>query len=209
MSVKMWVNFIETVALIAIVIAVVLLSYKYVRAAVKRFILMRSIKKTCCGKRYKLEKLSSSYISVFRPTEKIQLLITTPETRYGVRFFTCLRYKDTYTFADARHYTTQSNAGTMLVNTNPLTTGMANKSSGILMPQTHKAGKGGMSEFEIVGKEAKNASCADTEMILCVNPIPIELRRVKGNTTVELFDGDELDGYTVYSGKGLLKLLNG
>ena len=206
MSVHMWVKFISTVAAAALVIAALLFSYKYLRAAVKRFFLVRSIKKTCRKKKYKLEKLSSCWTSIFRPTYKSAFLITTPEGEYSVSFFSCLRYKDTYTFADARHYTTQSNAGTMLVNTKQLSTGMANKSEGMLMPQAHKPEKGDMKGFSVSGKETEDAA-SGAERILCINPVPIELRCVKGNTTVQMFDGDELDGYKVYSGKGLLEFL--
>ncbi len=170
---------------------------------------MRSLKRTCRRRKYKLEVIKSCYRSVISPVDGCELLITTPEKKYCVKFFTCLRYKDTYTFADVGHYTTESNAGMTLVNMNPFTSGMGRKDPSLAIEHFHRVENEGMNEMEIIGGETDDAPTAypDAEMILCVNPIPVEMRCVKGSTTVQMFDGDVLDGYTVYSGKALLTLL--
>lgn len=208
--IESWIIFAASVAAIVIVSLLVVKSYKYIRALAKRWQLMHSLKRVCRLKNYKMEKLSSYYRSIFRASDKNEILITTPKKKYCIKFFTCLRYKDTYTFADVKHYTTASNAGMTLVNMNPFISGISKKDPSLQIPHFSKVKNEGVTEFEITGGEVGDASrsYADAEMILCISPIPIEMRRVKGNTTVQMFDGDELDGYVVYSGKALLSYLN-
>lgn len=209
-TVESWLTLAAVIIAAVIVVLLVVKSYKYIRAFFKRLGLMHSLKKMCRRRKYKMERLSSCYGSIFRHTDGDDLLITTPTEKYAVKFFTCLRYKDTYTFSDIKHYTTASNAGMTLVNMNPFISGIAKPDPSLKIPHFYKAASGSVEEVEVTGGEESGAlhPHRDAKSVLCVNPIPIELRRVKGNTTVQVFDGDELDGYTVYSGSALLSHLD-
>lgn len=47
----------------------------------------------------------------------------------------------------------------------------------------------------------------DAKPLLCLNPISVQMQKVKGSGVVTIFDGDELCGYTAYSASGLLNLM--
>lgn len=205
-----WIKLFAAIAAIAIPVFIVCVSYKYVRALVKRMSLMRSVKRVCREKGYRLEKLASCYKSVFRPTEEPELMITTPEKKLRVKFFACLKYGDTYTFENLKHYTTKSNAGMTLVNRGINPSGIAKKNYSLFLSPTHKVENEGVTEVEITGGTCVGSvEVFDGESILCVNPIPIEMRRVSGSGTEQVFDGDKFDGYTVYSGNALCGALAG
>ena len=152
-TVESWLTLAAVIIAAVTVVLLVVKSYKYIRAFFKRLGLMHSLKKMCRRRKYKMERLSSCYRSIFRPAEGDDLLITTPTEKYAVKFFTCLRYKDTYTFSDIKHYTTASNAGMTLVNMNPFISGMAKTDPSLKIPHFYKAANGSAEEVEVTGEE--------------------------------------------------------
>ena len=207
-NIKAYIKVIVTVALIAAACVLIYKSFKYIRAFVKRSMLVAKLKKLCRENGYTMEKLSSYYKSVFTMTDGPEVLITTPDKKYCVKFFTCLRYKDTYTLADAEHYTTKSNVNMTLVDTKYPSSGLVNVGE-LWMPRIARFGAGVVNEVEVIddGKDAKADEHPDAVKVLCMNPIPVEIRKVVKSTTEQVFDGDEVDGYTVYSGDGLCRAL--
>ena len=51
--------------------------------------------------------------------------------------------------------------------------------------------------------EIEEENGASTVNILCINPIAAKMEVVRANRAEEVFDGDEFQGYTVYSGNAL------
>ena len=207
---KSWLILIATIAAAAVVITIVCKSFKYVRALFKRIALMKKLKSLCGKNGWTLDLLDSPYKSVFGATNGPELSMSKDGRRILVKFFTCLRYADTYTLSDIRRFTTESNAGMTLVNMKPFSSGIAAKDPALAIPHFHGVKNGTLREIEIVGGEDGGIqSDEDAELILCVNPISIEMRRVAGSRTEQVFDGDVVDGYTVYSGGALCDLIAG
>ena len=209
-SIWNWTKVIATLGGIAAACVLAGKSLKYIRAVWKRFTLMSRLRSICRKKGYKLKKLSSCYRSIFTVTDSPEILITTPQEKYEIKLFTCLRYRDTYTLADIDHFTTQSNANMILLGNPTYPSGMnpKNVDHSLIMPRFHRDRRDVIKEVTIEGADKKPAEAnTDATKILCLNPISIEVRRVEKSRTEQVFDGDELGGYRVYSGTGLCRLL--
>ena len=207
-SILNWSKVIVTLAVIAAAAVIAYKSLKYIRAFVKRACLVVKLRNTCRKNGYEFEKLSSCYKSVWRPTNGAEILITTPEKKYEIKFFTCLRYRDTYTFDGIEHYTTKSNAKMLLLDSKYPSGGIANVGE-LWMPRTPRLESGIIEEVEVLDHSgsAMTEEYPDAEKILCINPVSVELRRVVENRTEQVFDGDVLDGCTVYGGDKLCHII--
>lgn len=204
-SLLSWSKVIVTLALIAAAAVIAYKSIKYIRAFVKRVCLVVKLRYICRKNGYEIEKLASCYKSIWRPTDGAEILITTPEKKYEIKFFTCLRYRDTYTFDGIEHYTTRSNTKMLLVDSKYPSSGIANVGE-LWMPRTARAESGVINEIEVTGSAPKT-EYPGVEKILCINPVSVEIRRVVRSTTEQVFDGDKLDGCTVYSGDKLCHMI--
>ena len=207
-SVLSWAKVIAVIAAIAGGGVMLAKSVKYFRALWKRFCLLTRLKRICRRRKYGWKRLSSCYKSIFKVTDSPELLITIRDKKYAVKFFTCLRYRDTYTLENIDHYTTHSNTKMILLDSHYPSAGFKVDSL-MWMPRTARLESGIVKEVEVLEDGgAATEEYPDAEKILCVNPISVEMRRVVKNRTEQVFDGDKIDGYTVYSGKALCKLLD-
>lgn len=208
-SLLSWANVIATLATIALLAVLVCRSFKYIRAFLKRLCLVAKLRHICRKNGWKYEKLSSCLGSILHPTDGPEILITTQKNKYEIKFFTCLRYRDTYTLEGIGHYTTKSNANMILLGDRPYPYGVNTKSvdGEMLLPRMLRLGDDTLSEVTVEGENGSPEKVDDAVKILCVNPISIEMRRVAKSTTEQVFDGDELDGYTVYSGDKLCRAI--
>lgn len=211
-NLESWLILIVTAAVAAAAITLVCKSFKYIRALCKRFALVRKIKSICKKHGYALETLASPYKSVFIKNDSPELAITKDGTRYLVRFFTCLRLRDTYTLSDIDHYMTKSNAGMYLTDMKyNAMGGLVNIDREMMMPRIAHVNDGDAVEYTVESDTSyiDDAEFSDAVRILCVNPVSVEMRRVAGNTTEPVADGDVIDGHIVYSGSALCSMLDG
>lgn len=201
-----WVKFIASLGGIALALWLFVKAWKYIRAILKRFSFMHRLKKTCREEGVKMQVLSSPYSSVFKPSDTSELLLDKDGELYSVKFFPCINAKDTYQFDEEGSYYTISNFKPIFLNMRFYSTGAHSPASTrVLLPKTlqynsklfKNSAKANFTEADIHGAKP----------LLCLNPIAVQMQKVKGSNVVTIFDGDELCGYTVYSAGGLLKFI--
>ena len=201
-----WATVVGTIAAIIIAIVLIAKSWKYVRALCKRHSLKRRLKTLCRRNGYTFEKRASFYKSVFTVTNEPEIEIGTPEGKYSIKLFACLNHNDTYTLDTITHFTSQSNGKVMYAG-HPGTPKSPNVSAAHFLGWQHNPKNEIVNEVTLEGGNKDADAAEGTKKILCINPIPVEVRRVAMSTTEQVFDGDEIDGHTVYSGDALCRAL--
>lgn len=201
-----WVKFIAVIVGIALTVFLIIKARKYLRAVLKRSSFMRRLKKVCREEGVNMQVLSSPYSSVFKPSNTSEILLDKNGEKYSVKFFPCINAKDTYQFDEDGNYHTISNFKPILLNTRFYSTGAHNQTlSTILLPKT-------LQYSDNIFKNSNKSNFTETDIrnakpLLCLNPISVQMQKVKGNGIATIFDGDELCGYTAYSAGGLLNLI--
>lgn len=201
-----WATVIGTVVAVAIAAVLIAKSWKYIRAFCKRRALVGRLKKLCRQRGYTFEKLASPYKSVFTLTDEPEVLITTPARKYAIKLFACLNHNDTYTLDGITHYTVQSNKKFMYAG-HQGTAKSPNYSGATFRQWLHDPKNELLREVTLEGGKSDAGETEGAKKILCINPISVEVRRVAKSTTEQVFDGDEIDGHTVYSGDALCRAL--
>ena len=212
-----WLTLLFAVVIIVLIILIVPRLIRLLRALFKRNSIVRRLKKACRANGFGIVKTAGLYSSVFRTTYKPELRIETPDKDLQIKFISLTDPSCTYLFngmnevSRIKHwkpvyfFSRWNNPGFGWGKTEDM------KKSGLLrlmLPMASYANLG--ADYAHEQRRRKEISFAEEggEQILCLNPISQEIRKVKGSTTELLFDGGELDTARVYSGGGLLKLLN-
>lgn len=171
---------------------------------------MRRIHRICQNKGYELTT-NNVYSSIFAQSSQPELIIKADNKIYEIKFFACLKYNNTYTLSDLSSFITTDNTARIM-----LSFGIPSVSPGLPLRTREeqrlwnrtivKTGKAYLKN-EKKGATVAFSASEDTEKILCINPISVEIQAVHTNRPEKLFDGDKFKGCTVYSGKALCKLL--
>ena len=207
--IKSWLIFTAQIAAAVLIIVLLVKSYKYVRALFKRAALMRSIRAICrkngctCIER-------NVYSSVFGRSNTAELTVVTDKKTYAIKFFACLKYKDTYTLSDLTSFTTTNNARPILLSFGIGNSGMVfnNKNEQQLALKRIVKADGTYINAENSGSSVIFPDGENTEKILCINPISVEINVVRTNRPERIFDGEKFMYCTVYSGKALCEMLD-
>jgi len=176
-------------------------SYAYIRALVKRILLLHRIKKICKEKGYRFHCTRKAYTECDGTSSVPPLIIETAEKTYAIRFIACLKRKDTYTFTDVNSYFTSNNF-------NPILLSLKHPISGVtvparfLLPRIAKL-KNNYVKDEVTHLPSERVRLTHAEQILCIHPISVKVQVVHTNRAETVFDGDTFKGHTVYSGNGL------
>lgn len=205
-----WLLFIKDFLIIALVFFCAIKSYKYIRAFFKRVRLLRRIKKICRQKGY-VCTTKRYFLSISRPKGDVEMQIKTADKTYAIKFFACLKRTQTYVFNNQGNYYTTNNFNPILI--------AYGSPKYTVLPKNDEEGKlytprvMVSNNQYIVQKETKSGiSLSGTENdvvpLLCLHPISIKVMVVRNNHPEQLFDGEEFQGYTVYSGEGLCKFLS-
>lgn len=200
-----WLLFILELAAILAALCLLVKACILLRALIKRIKLLHRIKKLCRERGYALDCRPGYYTSLIAKSSAPELFITTPDKTYAVKFFACLKYKDSYTLTDLNSFYTTNNNKPIFVNLRFPTTG-----SGILKgkPNLHAITK---SEESYIKQEKKRPAVSfpeGTEKLLCIHPMAVEVYAVRTNRPERIFDGDHFRDCTVCSGSGLEKLIS-
>lgn len=204
--VESWVRLILVVVLIVIGIIAAVYGLKYIRALLKRASFMARLQKKCRGSGVTMTKLASPYKSVFVSGGSSELLLEKEGKLYTIKFFTCLHPKDTYRFDPEGNFHRISNFRPVYVTrfTSPIFWGFTNKDTRKYVPPGIVKTNDTFIK-KSAGTNFREDQIKDAEHILCLNPTSVEMLKVEGSSGVTIFDGDELCGYTVYSGGRLLE----
>ena len=206
--IQSWLTLILTIAGIVLALFIVLRLAVYGRAFLKRFSLMRRLKKVCRTQGISCTVLSSPYRSLFRRTGTPELILQKDKKTFALQLFPCVFFKDTYLFDRDGKYHTISNFNPIYLNLRYYTIGInPDTMSDVLLPMTLQY------RNETIRQTRRTRfavpDLGDAAPLLCFNPIPCEIRKVTSNGREMVCDGDTICGYTVYSGTGLLKMLSG
>ena len=204
--IKSWTVFLLQIAGIILGIILFLRLVGYLRALYKRISLMHRLKKVC--RRYKIgiTVISSPYRSVLKPSLSSEILLEKDDTLYTLKFFPCMRYKDTYLFDQEGKYHTISNFNPIYLNLRYYTLGAdLDRNAHVMLPMT-------LQYRNDIVKKTKKTNFAEADIseaipLLCMHPVANEIQKVEGTNRMIVCDGDTLCGYTVYSASGLLKML--
>ncbi len=198
-----WLFFLLQLAALIALLVLAVKAYAPIRAFVKRRSFCRRLRKVCREQGYTLT-CHALYRSLLFKSTTPELLITTPDVTYAIKFFACLRSKDSYTLTDLNSFYTTNNNKPIFLNMHFPTTG-----SGMMKgaPKLHAISQ---SKDSYIKQEKTRPAVTfpeGTEKILCIHPMAVEVNAVRTNHPERIFDGDSFCGCRVYSGSGLLALL--
>lgn len=205
-----WLIFIAHIIAAIAIIVIIIKSFKYIRAFFKRSSLMRRLRAICKNKGYILKE-NNVYRSVIKSNTAPELCIKANDKLYLVKFFTCLKYRDTYTLTDHSSYFTSSNTANIMavIERSPLgTMPLHGRNEQRLWNKTTvKTGE------HHIKKEIKNDSVSfkqgeNIERILCINPISVDMQVVHTNRPEKVFDGERFKDCIVYSGSAMCEFFN-
>ena len=211
-TLKAWLTFGFYVCIAILLIFLIWKSYKYIRGFVKRYRLLKRIKKICKARGYDLSYDKSALFSVFGSAKQQEMRIIADGKAYRIRFIAALKRKDTYTFTEVDNYYTSNNFNPILLSHGyPASYMVMNRDENrkLRLPFVYRASNHYVKSVHEGTATKETEPDEGTVNILCVNPVPIKLEIVKTNRPVQAFDGDVFHGYTIYSGQGLCKLLAG
>lgn len=170
---------------------------------------MRRVKRICKEKGYACTT-ERYFLSILRPKAACEMQIKAGHKTYAVKFFACLKRRETYVLNSEGHYYTTNNFNPILI-----AYGSAHYS---VLPKSDDEGKLYLprvliSDNQYIAQEETNShiGTADTKEsipLLCLHPISINVMVVRNNRPKQIFDGEEFQGFTVYSGNGLCKFLS-
>ncbi len=180
--------------------------YDVLRALAKRVSLLVRLKKVCREQNIAMTVISSPYRSVLKPSQSSEILFVKEDVLYSLKFFPCLRFRDTYLFDQDGRYHLISTFNPIYLNLRYYTWGVdLYRNAHVLLPMT-------LQYKDDIVKKTKKTNFADKDVsgavpLLCMHPVPCEIQKVEGTNRKIVCDGDTVCGYTVYSAAGLLKML--
>ena len=209
-----WVTLILVIVGIVLMFKLVPRLIRFLRAWGKRKSFLSRLKRTCAAAGYGLEVTANPYRSLFRMTEKPELRIDADGRTVWVKLITLMDPSSTYLFNGR-------NEVYRIKHWNPKYFTAVWTNPGFGWGKKRDMEKSGISRLILRSSLAADLGAdfmqpmnagdssieipEDGELILCLNPISQEMRKVSGAETELLFDGSELDGAHVYSAGGLLK----
>lgn len=210
MDLERWLMFIKDAAVVALIFLFCIFFYKYVRAFFKRVSLLRRIKKICKEKGYACTA-KRFFLSILRPKTACEMQIKTADKTYVVKFFACLKRKETYVLnGEGNYYTTN--------NFNPILPAYGAPRYSVLPKNDDEAKlytpRVLVSNNQYIVQEETDSNIGTAEAaeecipLLCLHPISVNVMVVRSNRPEQIFDGEEFQGFTVYSGEGLCKFLS-
>ncbi len=211
MNFERWLFFLKDVLIIVVILFLVFKSYKYIRAYVKRLKLLLKVKKLCKMKSFKCTAKKYFFSIISRSTTP-EMQIEAYEKTYIIKFFACLKRKQTYVLNNQGGYYTTNNFNPILISYgSPRYT---------VLPHNTAEGELYMSRVlvsknDYIIKEDQNNGVMPSPKtpksivpILCIHPVSVDFMVVRNNRPERIFDGESFQGYTVYSGDGLYKFLS-
>ena len=209
-----WVTLILVIVGIVLIFKLVPRLIRFLRAWGKRKSFLSRLKRTCAAAGYGLEVTANPYRSLFRMTEKPEIRIDADGRTVWVKLITLMDPSSTYLFNGR-------NEVYRIKHWNPKYFTAVWTNPGFGWGKKRDMEKSGISRLILRSSLAADLGAdfmrplnsgdsgiklpEDGELILCLNPISQEMRKVSGSDTELLFDGSELDGALVYSAGGLLK----
>ncbi len=206
--VRDWGIFLFQIFVLIISIAVFILVYRYVRAILKRTIFFFKLNVFCKTQSISIKKTGSQFISIFKNTKSPELVIETTDKRYIIKYFTPSIVKNVnLNFITSNDYFLTSVKGFVLVtrNAGALIRASFFKPKNIeatflklTHTETHEKVKG--QKFLHTPDYGKyHNDNKETENILIINPIPLNIKYVHVNRFEPLLGGDEYGNFKVYS----------
>jgi hypothetical protein len=156
-------------ATVIFLIVFAILSYRHIRAIVRRMQLMRALKKECRESGYKLANEKKIYISVFRPSDGINFVIKKNGKVYSCKLICALKYRTPIYFNDDGN-----------------------------LYYTKSYGAFGVDIFH-VSTYYKYFFDGEGEKILIVCPVSAYVYASDGNFKRKLEAGDKINGYKMYN----------
>ncbi len=206
--VRDWGIFLFQIFVLIISIAVVIFVYRYVRAILKRTIFFFKLKVFCKTQSIPIKKTGSQFTSIFKNTKSPELLIETVEKRYIIKYFTPSIVKNVnLNFITPNDYFLTSVKGFVLVTRNAGALIRASffkpkniESTFIKLTHTeiHEKVKG-QKFLPTPNYEKYNRDGKETENILIINPIPLNIKYIHINRFEQLLGGDEYGNFKIYS----------
>ncbi len=212
-----WLRFlVEILCLVAIVVFSIIV-FRYLRAIYKRSKFLAKLIPLDARDGVVVKKITSQYVSIFRNTKKVDLIVETKEKRYVIKYFTPSVIKNINLFfiTPNRYFITNVKGYTLLLRNVGFII-----FARIFKPQTIEETFLRMTHNEIyeVAKGEKKLPIIDfdsystkdkiTENILIINPIPLNVKYINKNRFDPLLSGDEYGDFKMFSTDGFLKLLD-
>jgi len=203
-----WGIFLLQIFVLILSVAVIILIYRYARAVFKRMIFLIKITAFCKTQSICIKKIAPRFISIFKNTESPELLIETKDKRYVLKFFTPSVVKNiNLNFITPNEYFLTSVKGFVLVTRNAGALIRAsffkpkNIESTLLKlshTEIHEKVKG--QKFLPSPTYEKYHSCKmETENILIINPVPLNIKYIHINRFEPLLCGDKYSNFKIYS----------
>lgn len=200
---EQWIRIISFFTAVGLLFSILKSSHKYVRALLKRKSLIKRIKCICKDKTLHLKYGYKFYTSIFGKSSAPEVTIIASEKIYKIKMFACLRKKDIYTLTSPTSFFTTNNVNPIFVEYHYPTMAITkSRDSKLYLSPFYKSQNTYVRDVEIT-PEIEEDNSASTVNILCINPIAAKMEVVRANRAEEVFDGDEFQGYTVYSGNAL------
>ena len=206
--VRDWGIFLFQIFVLIICIAVFILVYRYARAILKRTIFLFKLTVFCKTQSIPIKKTGSQFISIFKNIKSPELVIETTDKRYIIKYFTPTIVKNVnLNFITPNDYFLTSVKGFVLVTRNAGALIRASffkpkniESTFLKLTHTeiHEKVKG-QKFLPSPSYEKYHDENKETENILLINPIPLNIKYVHINRFEPLLGGDEYGGFRIYS----------
>ena len=203
-----WGIFLFQTFLLITFIAIAILIYRYVRAIIRRIAFLSKLTLFCRMKNIKIQKTGSALLSIFKNTKAPELIIDNDCKRYVIKFFTPTIVKNVnINFISPNYYFLTSVKGYILFARNA---GALIRTS-FFKPKNIEATFLKLTHTETVEKmkgrkhlptidfSRYSTNEKETENILIINPIPLNIKYINANRFELLLSGDKYDNYRVYS----------
>lgn len=215
--IRAWALFLLEVLGLIIFIALSILAFRYLRAINKRKKFVKKAVSFCKSNNIQVKKTSWQYASIFRNAKKPDMVIDTDIKRYVIKFFTPSIVKNiNLHFITPNRYFVTNVKGYILVTRNA----GALIRAGFFKPKNVEDTFLKLTHTEIIELVKGEKPLADfsfddfrdnskeTENILIINPIPLNVKYINKNRFDLLLSGDCYSNYKMYSTEEFLLFIN-
>lgn len=211
--IRSWVKFLFELLILILIIAVIVLIYRYIRAIYKRARFVTKATFYCKTNKLKLQKNSFQYLSILCNTKKPDLIMETENKRYVIKYFTPSILKNVnLSFITPNRYFITNVKGFILVakNVGFLLRARLFKPKNIdstFLSLTHTEITEhikGEKRLPTISFDLYKSAEKETENILIINPIPLNVKYINKNKFDLLLSGDEYHNFKIYSSEEFL-----
>ena len=203
-----WGIFLLQFFILIVGIILLIFIFRYVRAIIKRCRFVTSTSVFCKMSNIDYKKTAWQYASIFKNTNKADLIIDTKEKRYVVKYFTpsIVKNINLHFITPNRYYITNvkgfvlitRNAGSLLRASFFKPKNIEATFLSLTHTEMYEHIKG-EKRLPTIDFDVYKCDDKETENILIINPVPLNIKYINKNKFDQLFGGDTYSNFKVYS----------